>query len=118
MLLDIKSINPQTFKKVTGLPIDKTLNFASYLNRQNIPAWVRFVLVPGLTDNEQELHDLAKYLTTLKNVQKVGILPFHQLGAYKWQDLNIKYKLKDTPEPSLEQTERVRDIFKSYGLNN
>ena len=116
VLMDIKSISPVTFKKVTGFPIDKTLEFSNYLCREKIPAWVRFVLVPGLTDDEQELHGLASYLTTLSNVQRVGILPFHQLGAYKWKDLNIRYKLDNTPEPTPAQTERVRDLFRSYGF--
>ena len=116
VLLDIKSINADTFKRVTGFPIDQTLRFVNYLREENIAAWVRFVLVPGLTDNEQELHALASFLTTLGNVERVGILPFHQMGAYKWQDLGINYKLANTPTPSLEETERVRDLFRSYGI--
>jgi len=116
VLLDIKSINPGTFKKVTGFPIDKTLAFAKYLSDAGIMAWVRFVLVPGLTDNEDELHALASYLTALKNVDKVGILAFHQMGAFKWQEQNLNYKLKDTKEPSAEETERVRELFRGYGF--
>jgi len=77
---------------------------------------VRFVLVPGLTDNEEELHALASYITTLKNVERVSVLPFHQLGAFKWEKLKLNYKLKDAPTPSKEETQRVRDLFKGYGL--
>ena len=116
VLMDIKSATPATFKKVTGLPIDTTLEFARYLLEQNIEAWVRFVLVPGLTDNEDELHALASYLTALKNATRVGILPFHQLGAYKWQDMNKRYRLADTPEPTPEETEKARELFRGYGL--
>ncbi|MCL2852260.1 MAG: pyruvate formate-lyase-activating protein [Defluviitaleaceae bacterium] len=116
VLLDIKSINADTFKKVSGFPIDKTLAFAEYLREAGITAWARFVLVPGLTDNEEDLHALASYLTTLTNVEKVGILPFHQMGAYKWQELKLNYQLKDTPTPSETETERVRDLFRSYGF--
>ena len=117
VMLDIKSATPQTFKKVAGVPIDTTLEFARYLMERDIEAWVRFAFVPGLTDNEEELHTLASYLTTLKNASRVGVLPFHQLGAYKWQDLKMEYQLKDTPEPTLEETEKVRELFRSYGLD-
>ncbi|MCL2618313.1 MAG: pyruvate formate-lyase-activating protein [Defluviitaleaceae bacterium] len=116
VLLDIKSINPATFKNVTGFPIDRTLEFAKHLSDAGIMAWARFVLVPGLTDDEDELHALAQYLTTLRNIDKVGILAFHQLGAYKWQDLGLDYKLADTPTPSAQETERVRDLFRGYGF--
>ena len=116
VLLDFKSINADTFRCVTGFPIDNTLRFAQYLLEANIPVWARFVLVPGLTDNEQDLHALADYLTQFSNIENVGILPFHQMGAYKWQDLGISYKLKDTPEPSREETQRVRELFSGYGL--
>ncbi|MCL2411210.1 MAG: pyruvate formate-lyase-activating protein [Treponema sp.] len=116
VLLDMKSINPQTYKKVTGFTIEKLFAFAEYLNEKNIETYYRFVLVPGLTDNDQEMHDLAVYLKSLKNAHKVGILPFHQLGAYKWQDLNLNYKLKDTPIPTPKEAEKVRELFRSYGF--
>lgn len=116
VLLDIKSINPDTFRRVAGIPIDQTLKFARYLSDNGILAWIRFVLVPGLTDDKDELHQLATYLTTLNNVEAVGILPFHQMGAYKWDDLHLDYKLKTTPEPTAEHTEQVRDIFRGYGF--
>jgi len=117
VLLDIKSINPETFRKVTGVPIDKTLAFANYLSEANVPAWVVFVLVPNVTDDEDDLHKMASYLTTLKNVEKVSILPFHQMGAYKWRQLKLEYKLNNAPTPTAYETERVKDIFRSYGLS-
>jgi pyruvate formate lyase activating enzyme len=116
VLLDIKSISDETFKKVTGFSNDKTIRFANYLSEHYIDTWVSFVLVPGLTDIEEELHGLASFLTTKKNVKRVRILPFHQLGAYKWQDLSLNYQLKETRTPSLEETERVRDLFRGYGF--
>ncbi|MCL2838637.1 MAG: pyruvate formate-lyase-activating protein [Oscillospiraceae bacterium] len=116
VLLDIKSINADTFKKVTGATIDATLNFAQFLFDEEIPTCVRFVLVPGLTDNEDDLHEMARYLKSLKNVTKVGVLPFHQMGAYKWENLNLKYELKGKPEPTAEETEKVRKLFRSYGF--
>jgi len=116
VLLDFKSINENTFRQVTGFPIDSTLSFADYLLEQKIPVWARFVLVPELTDNEKDLHALADYLTQLDNIETVGIVPFHQMGAYKWENMGINYKLKDTPVPTADETERVRDIFRGYGL--
>ena len=117
VLLDIKSISPVTYKKVTGVPIYKTLEFAKFLQSQNITTWVCFVLVPGLTDNPEELRELAYFLTTLNNIEMVRILPFHQLGAYKWQNLDVRYTLKDTPTPTVEEAERVRDMFRQHGFD-
>jgi len=116
VLLDFKSINADVFRQVAGVPIDSTLRFADYLLESKIPVWARFVLVPGLTDNEKDLHALADYLTQFSNIENVGIIPFHQMGAYKWESLGISYKLKDTLPPTSEETERVREIFREYGL--
>jgi len=116
VLLDIKSIKGDTFKKISGFPIDKTLAFAQYLREMGITSWVRFVLIPGLTDSEEELHALASYLTKFNNVERVEILPFHQMGAYKWQGLGLNYKLSNTPTPSADETERAKEIFRGYGL--
>ncbi|MCL2248527.1 MAG: pyruvate formate-lyase-activating protein [Oscillospiraceae bacterium] len=116
VLLDIKSINPATYQKVTRFPIDKLLNFTQYLSENMVRTWHRFVLVPGLTDDENEILDLIEYIKTLKNKEKIGILPFHQMGAYKWDDLKMKYKLRDTPVPTAEETEQVRELFRSHGF--
>jgi len=116
VLLDFKSINADIFRQVTGFPIDNTLSSVNYLLERNIPVWARFVLVPNLTDNEKDLHALADYLTQLSNIENVGIVPFHQMGAYKWLNLGINYKLKDTRVPTAEETGRVREIFRGYGL--
>ena len=116
VLLDIKSVSDETFKKVTGFHVDRTLEFARLLSVQNIDTWVGFVLVPGLTDAEEELHGLASFLMDLRNVKAVRVMPFHQMGAYKWDDLNISYKLKNARTPSHEETEKVRDLFRKYGF--
>jgi len=116
VLLDFKSINADVYKRVTGFPIDNTLIFADYLCQAKIPVWARFVLVPGLTDSEKDLHDLAAYLAKYDNIENVGILPFHQMGAYKWQDMGFRYELKNTQEPSTEEIGRVRELFRGYGL--
>lgn len=116
VLLDVKSVDPDTYKAVTGFKIDKLLSFTEYLSESAIRTWHRFVLVPNLTDNENEILALIEFLKSLKNKEKVGILPFHQMGAYKWDDLKLNYKLRDTPVPTVEETERVRELFRSHGF--
>jgi len=116
VLLDIKAINPDLFKKITGVPITLTLEFAQYLKKINKPVWIRFVLVPGLTDSLDHVHQLAQYCATLTNVERIEILPFHKLGEYKWQELGYNYKLKNILEPTIEQIQSVKKIFESYGL--
>jgi len=117
VLLDIKSYHPDVFKQVTGSPLAPVLEFASYLREQNIPMWVRFVLVPGLTDQEEDIRELAVYLSGFPNLQKVDVLPFHKLGEYKWDELGYEYRLREVPPPPSRVTCGIRDIFKSYGLN-
>lgn len=116
VLLDIKSFLSETYMKVTGVPLEPTLELARYLNEINKPTWIRFVLVPKLTDDPENVEGLAKFVSEMKNVEKVDVLPFHKMGEYKWQQLGMEYQLKDTPTPTAEDVERVTNIFKSYGL--
>lgn len=116
VLLDIKSFDPQIYQKVTSVSLEPTLNFARYLDKINKPTWIRFVLVPNLTDPIHNVQGLAKFVSTLHNVEKVEILPFHKMGEYKWQQLGYEYQLKDTPPPCAESINKVIKIFQSYGL--
>ncbi len=116
VLLDMKSYNPLVFKDLTGVPIDATLAFADHLSKRHIPVWIRYVLVPDLTDDPTDIEALAKYLTTLKNIERIDILPFHKMGEYKWEQLGYDYQLTDTPEPSNDQIAVAQNIFKSYNL--
>jgi pyruvate formate lyase activating enzyme len=116
VLLDIKSFDPATYKKVTGVAIEPTLNLARYLNEINKPTWIRFVLVPDLTNDPQNIEQLADFIATLKNVERVEVLPFHKMGEYKWEQLGYDYKLKDTQPPTPEQVQQALDIFKSRGI--
>jgi len=116
VLLDIKSYNPAIYKKVTGVALEPTLNFAQELMKRNIPMWIRYVLVPDLTDNMEDIEDLAKYLITLSNVERIDILPFHKMGEYKWKELGYEYKLAQTLEPAEEVTNAAKEIFKKYNL--
>lgn len=117
VLLDIKAIDPDLFKKITGVPIKLTLEFAQYLKKINKPTWIRFVLVPGLTDSLDHVKQLAEYCATLTNVKRVEILPFHRLGEYKWQELGYNYQLKEALEPTTSQIQSVKRIFEQYGLS-
>ncbi len=116
VLLDIKSFDPLTYVKVTSVSIEPTLALATYLSEINKPTWIRFVLVPQLTDAPHNIEGLAKFVSNLKNVEKVEILPFHKMGEYKWEKLGFDYQLKDTPIPTPEAIQQAVDIFSSYGL--
>ncbi|ONI37864.1 pyruvate formate-lyase 1-activating enzyme [Candidatus Epulonipiscium fishelsonii] len=116
VLLDIKSFNPEIYKDLTGVPIDPTLKFAQYLNERNIPVWIRYVLVPNITDNLQDIENLAQFLTTLENVERIDILPFHKMGEFKWEELGYDYKLKDTLEPTQKSISDTQNVFKKYNL--
>lgn len=111
VLLDIKHIDSHKCKDLVGKSNELELNFAKYLSNNNIPMWIRQVLVPGLTDNEKDLLSLKSFVNSLKTVQKIEILPYHSLGKYKWQKLNQEYSLKDIPDCSPELLEKVRDIL-------
>lgn len=116
VLLDIKHIDPEKYKDLTGVNLLPTLKFADYLDEKNIETWLRYVLIPGITDDEKDLHNWAKYVSKFKNVTRVDILPFHQLAIHKWEHLGILYPLKDTRVPTTAEIIRAEDIFASYSL--
>lgn len=116
VLLDIKSFIPETFEKVTGVEIDRTLALARYLNEIGKPAWVRFVLVPGLSSDRANIEGLADFLASMTNVERVEVLPFHKMGEYKWEQLGYEYQLKDTQPPPPEMVQETLEIFRSRGL--
>jgi len=116
VLLDIKHINPEKYKNLTARPLEPTLKFMGYLNETNKPVWLRYVLVPGFTDDEKDLNEWAKYVSSFKNVERVDILPFHQMGIHKWEQLEQQYKLKDVPTPTRPEVEKAEIIFRNNGL--
>ncbi|MEN9206550.1 MAG: pyruvate formate-lyase-activating protein [Gloeomargarita sp. GMQP_bins_120] len=116
VLLDIKSFDPEIYRRVTQVSLEPTLALARYLDQIRKPTWIRFVLVPGLTDPVPNIAGLADFVATLHNVERVEVLPFHKMGEYKWEQLGLEYLLKDTPEPTPEQVEATKAVFRSRGL--
>lgn len=114
-LLDIKSFEPQLHKELTGVDVRPILHFAERLAALARPAWVRFVLVPGLTDHPGNVVPLAQFVAGLGNVAKVQVFPFHQMGRTKWQQLGQTYPLADQREPTAEEIDTVRSIFADAG---
>ncbi|MDX2229003.1 MAG: pyruvate formate-lyase-activating protein [Leptolyngbyaceae cyanobacterium bins.349] len=113
VLLDIKSFDPAVYMNVTGVDVTPTLRLAQYLSEINKPTWIRFVLVPGLTDDPQNIAGLAQFVATLDSVERVEILPFHKMGEYKWKQLGYDYQLQDTLPPSPELIQQTVDRFKA-----
>lgn len=116
VLLDIKSFKPDLYKLVTSVDVEPTLRFARRLSDRRLPAWIRFVLVPGLTDDPENIEQLADFVASLQNVDRFEVLPFHQLGMGKWEELGIPYQLRDVLPPPNEQVAEVLEIFRSRGL--
>ena len=115
VLLDIKSSNPDTYRKVTGRDLAPTLRFAERLASIGKPAWVRFTLVPGLTDDPANVEGIAKFVAPMKNVEWVEVQPFHQMGAFKWKAMKLEYKCADTPAAPPDLTKRVIEQFRAAG---
>jgi len=115
VLLDIKSSNPDTYKRVTGRDLAPTLRFAERLAKKNKPVWVRFTLVPGLTDDPANVEGIAKFVAPMKNVEWVEVQPFHKMGEFKWKAMNLEYKHANTPPPTPELVNRVIEQFRAAG---
>jgi pyruvate formate lyase activating enzyme len=117
VLLDIKNYDPIVYKEVTGVPLDPTLKLLDYLRERKINTWIRYVLVPGLTDNLDSVRKLSVYLDGFPNVGKIELLPFHKMGEYKWKELGLTYTLSDTKEPEKALIKEVKEIFEANGKN-
>lgn len=116
VLLDIKSFAPEIYHQVTGVSLEPTLSLARYLSNIKKPVWIRFVLVPNLTNSPSNIRGLAEFISGLNNVERVEILPFHKMGEYKWEQLGYEYQLKDTPPASSELVAKAKNIFHQYGI--
>jgi pyruvate formate lyase activating enzyme len=115
VLLDIKSSDPETYRVATGRELAPTLRFAERLAAVGKPVWVRFTLVPGLTDDPANVDGIARFVAPMKNVEWVEVQPFHQLGAFKWKAMDLDYKHVDTPRPTPDLVNRVLEQFRAAG---
>ncbi len=116
VLLDIKAGSPETHKHLTGGALAPTLAFADRLAELGKTVWVRYVLVPGITDVPSEIEAVADRCASLPNVERVDVLPFHQLGRSKYDRLGIPFPLADTPTPAPDQVAAARAVFATRGL--
>lgn len=116
VLLDIKAWQPATYRKLTGGALEPTLAFARRLAQLNKPVWVRFVVVPGWTDDAEQVAGIAAFTASLGNVERVDVLPFHRLGLGKYQRLGLRFPLGDVAPPAPDVLDRVRAQFATAGL--
>ena len=111
VLLDIKHIDDEKCKKLVGVSNKRELEFAQYLSENNIKIWIRQVLVPGYTDDEEDLKRLKKFIKSLKTVENVQVLPYHSMGKFKWEKLGNKYELEDVRDANQNDVDRVKMIL-------
>jgi len=115
-LLDIKCWDREAHVRLTGMDLEPVLEFARRLAAARRPVWLRYVLVPTLTDNLRDIGSLAEFATKLGNVQRVDVLPFHQMGRFKWKELHLDYTLDEIRPPATELVSKVCDQFRIRGL--
>ena len=110
-MLDIKHMDDAAHRKLTGQTNQNILEMAAYLSDHGKSMWIRHVLVPGITTEEDELYRLRSFLDTLKTVERVEVLPYHTLGVFKWKELGIPYQLEGVDPPTKEQIDRAKEIL-------
>lgn len=126
VMLDIKHIDPEKYQALTAQPLQPTLDFAHRLVKMGKPMWIRYVLVPGLTDDLADVEKHAQFVKSLQDagialhgkklIERIEVLPFHNLGESKWQELNLKYTLSETEPPTPEFVKTIKEIYKKYEL--
>jgi pyruvate formate lyase activating enzyme len=116
VLLGVKTWTPERHLQLTGKDIGPTLEFGRRLSRLDRKIWIRFVLVPGLTDDPKNIEQIAQFAAELDIVERVEVLPFHQMGRYKWKELAINYTLQDVQPPTNEMVARACEQFRAVGL--
>ncbi|CEN86102.1 pyruvate formate-lyase-activating protein [Paeniclostridium sordellii] len=117
VLLDLKHMVPDKCKDLVGVSIEKTLKLAKHLSDRNIPVWIRHVLVPGVTDDRENLELMGKFISTLNNVDRVEILPYHTLGVHKWENMGFEYELKGVPDATKEDVQKAAKVLAEFGVN-
>lgn len=114
VLLDIKHFDPVQYQHITGVELAPTLRFLDYTRDHNLNVWIRYVLVPGLSDQLDTIEALSKHLSLFPNISRIDILPFHKMGEFKWAELGLDYQLSETIEPSKSSVQAAMEIFKKH----
>ena len=117
VMLGLKAIDPDLHKRLTGMENKPAHDFARRLAARKHPVWIRYVVVPGWTDTMEEADRMAEFAASLGNVERVDVLPFHQMGRFKWEKLGMEYKMRDAQPPSRETISQVLSRFHAAGLN-
>lgn len=117
-MLDLKMMDSDAHKELTGAGNENILAMARYLSEHGGRMWIRHVLVPGITDSEDDLRAMEGFIRTLKTVDKVEILPYHTLGVIKWKELGLDYPLGDTPVPTDEEVRHAQELLNIINNNN
>jgi pyruvate formate lyase activating enzyme len=112
LMLDFKAFDAELYFKITQQDVSRPINTLKVAEKLNIPTWIRFVLVPNLTDDLGDIRKMTKFLKQHKNIEKIDVLPFHKHGEYKWHELNFKYELKNIQPPTPESIRDAEEIFK------
>lgn len=114
LMLDVKHFNNEWHKKLTRVSNTNTLKIAEYRESTGKAMWLRYVLVPGWSDQEEYLHELGKHFQGYKTIERIEILPYHQLGVHKWEALGMEYRLKNVIPPDARKIEKTASIFRKY----
>ena len=115
VMLDLKQMNDEIHQNLVGVSNHRTLEFAQYLAKKNINVWIRYVVVPGWSDDDDSAHRLGEFTRDMGNVEKIELLPYHELGKHKWVAMGEEYKLDGVHPPKKETMERVKGILEQYG---
>jgi pyruvate formate lyase activating enzyme len=116
VMLGLKAIEPDLHRRLTGMDTKPVHEFARRLGARKHPVWIRFVIVPGWTDNMEEVDRMAHFAASLGNVERVDVLPFHQMGRFKWEKLGMDYQMRDARPPSRETVDEAVSRFRAVGL--
>lgn len=116
VLLDLKHMVEEKSKDLTGVGIEKTLKLAKHLDERNIPVWIRHVLVPGVTDDVENLEKLGQFVSTLNNVDRLELLPYHSMGVHKWESMGLNYELKNVEDATKEDVDNAAEIVEKFGV--
>ncbi|MGL4959000.1 MAG: pyruvate formate-lyase-activating protein, partial [Plesiomonas sp.] len=115
VMLDLKQINDDIHHNLVGVSNKRVLDFAQYLAKINKTTWIRYVIVPGYTDDEASAHQLGEFIKDMKNIEKIELLPYHELGKHKWEAMGEEYKLAGVKPPKKETLEKIKTILEGYG---